>query len=716
MYRICRFSQIELIAPVDFSCIFAGCGCWGLLGWLSHAAVTNMPSSKTHCTCAKAALDFDRERLELRTAAIQILDDILHSLVERDLLVLLKKSWEHVDKVAKAEKDKQAEEARQQRLKDLAAEKASKDAAAATAKAEKEAAKATAKAEAEAAKAIQQANDKERARDEAIERARVKAQAELKAQAKREEQARQAEAAQRDIKAAKEARAAEAAAAKAEKEVAAAKAAEEKAAAQAAAQALKEEARLAKAAAAAKEAQAAAERKAWLDQAMAEAEEQRIQAAALARAEAERAKIEAEQAKAADVERQRTQAPPRSPSSTAGNVAQQRLERSTSRFGLRKKSQEGNGDAGPHGNGSASITMLAERDDSVRGLRTNETSTIVSTMPELLTESDSKSSETLLQPWRDGGTKKFELDADINFSGDCVAYDDDGDTLACIGGDGDGSSVSIYSARKGQVLKNMKGHSDLVCCVALHGDCVASAGRDKTIRLWSCRKGQCTATLIGCEDVVYGLAMRGDTLLSGEGKSKAGKVRTWSIRRECATATFSEHTGPVWSVALGDHVAVSASYDTTAKLWPLEVADHDPAPKSKATLAHPNWVFSVSVEGTLAATGCGDRIVRLWSLSSFTCLRSLVHGSGWASNAVFSVRLAGGILVTGSEDKLVRLWSLAGDCECVATLTHGAVVKGVTFSRAGGFIASTGGDVKKLTIWSPTGSAATSNARSWFGL
>ena len=70
-------------------------------------------------------------------------------------------------------------------------------------------------------------------------------------------------------------------------------------------------------------------------------------------------------------------------------------------------------------------------------------------------------------------------------------------------------------------------------------------------------------------------------------------------------------------------------------------------------LQHPTWCFSVSIEGELAATGCGDRCVRLWSLSTFACLRTFHHGaSGFVDTPVFTVRLAGGVLASGGEDKV----------------------------------------------------------------
>ena len=178
---------------------------------------------------------------------------------------------------------------------------------------------------------------------------------------------------------------------------------------------------------------------------------------------------------------------------------------------------------------------------------------------------------------------------------------------------------------------------------------------------------------------------------------------------------------------MGTTLGVSASHDKHAKVWPLPSDDEAAEWKggslpSRSTLPHPNWVFSVSVAdvggaaGELAATGCGDRLVRLWSLSLSVCLRTFMHGSGMTIHPVLSVRLLGaGLLVSGSEDNIVRLWSLAVDSsgvggsggECIATLTHGEKVRGLAISLgqgqggAGCFIASCGGPSKRLIVWRP---------------
>ena len=525
-----------------------------------------------------------------------------------------------------------------------------------------------------------------------------------------EREARQAEAIRKQAQVDKETRAAaakaEAAAAKAEaaaklkadKEAAAARSAEEKAAAAEAAAKVR----------AAKEAEKAAV--------------ERGRALLQADGEKDQAKEDGERARTAPA------AMAVSASSPAGNVAQQRLDRSSGRLtgvlNRRRSSAGGDADGGGAGGGcegggegSIKLSSVGASNAAAKSLLGKEGEADGGAadggggggQSGLLSQSSARAASAWLKPWREGGGSRIaEIGYCGSFSGDCLACDEEGgDTIVGIGGDGDGTNVSVYSARKGEVTQVFMGHTDLVGCVALQGDLVVSGARDKAIRFWSRKTGKCTATLEGCEDSIYGLALRGDTLLSGEGSQKVGRVRQWAIKAQKLESTFAEkHGGPVWSVATNGDVAVSASFDYTAKVWPLMRTDGEV--RSKATLKHPNWVLSVSVEADLAATGCGDRIVRLWSLSSFCCLRTLTHGSGFVANAVFSVRLVGGVLVSGSEDKTLKIWSLTpeDEGECIATLTHGATVKGLALSRKGGLLASAGGNLKKLAVWRAVGLAS----------
>ena len=382
--------------------------------------------------------------------------------------------------------------------------------------------------------------------------------------------------------------------------------------------------------------------------------------------------------------------------STAGKISNQRLERASTRSRL--SSLWGGRDKDDDESEFGTFELMRTKDTAAsRALKESkscppsEPVLVPRKAPKAEVAPASKLAAGCLQRWRSGGASKpVEMPAEVGFTGTCLTVHADSDTIVCIGSEGDGKLVSVYSAGSAELLQTLRGHTDLVCSVAVQGDVIASGGRDKTIRLWSRATGECTATLQGCEDLVYGLAMRDTLLVSGEG---SGKVRLWSLVSAMAVAVFSDHFGPVWSVAITRKVAVSGSHDKHVRLWPI-----DGTTACVGKLVHPNWVYSVSVDNvvdpTLVSTGCGDGRVRVWSLVTRECLRTLEHhGTEW----VLSVCLLGSVLISGGADKMVKVWSLSDGGECVATLTHGAKVRGVSIAPSLAFIVSTGG--KKLHIW-----------------
>jgi WD40 repeat protein len=128
-------------------------------------------------------------------------------------------------------------------------------------------------------------------------------------------------------------------------------------------------------------------------------------------------------------------------------------------------------------------------------------------------------------------------------------------------------------------------------------------------------------------------------------------------------------------------------------VWPL-----DGRTTSLATLEHPDWVYSVAIEGDVIATGCQDRNVYTWSLASYARTRILAGHDGY----VLTVRLMGGVLVSGGyNDKLVKVWRLdESGGECVATLQHETAVFGVVMLPSGSVVAV--GDKAKggaLLVW-----------------
>ena len=176
--------------------------------------------------------------------------------------------------------------------------------------------------------------------------------------------------------------------------------------------------------------------------------------------------------------------------------------------------------------------------------------------------------------------------------------------------------------------------------------------RDRTIRLWSRASTSCTATLSGCDEVPLCLSLRGGLLLSGENTHrKIAKARLWSIGdsdgggaggagAETDTSgdgdssqtsprvlcVYAEHTEPIWSVSLGAEYALSASHDTSARVWPIRVSEvraDSHAPSTLLSRSTSPRLLSASGMSTLPAlTKCSFHV------RACACACMLVYAAG----------------------------------------------------------------------------------------
>lgn len=332
---------------------------------------------------------------------------------------------------------------------------------------------------------------------------------------------------------------------------------------------------------------------------------------------------------------------------------------------------------------------------------------------------------------------------ELPVSSDALAVD--GNEFAAVGVSGDFRSISVCDAATGLVKLTLPSeHSERVCSVTMSGHIIVTGSRDKSIRFWR-RSGPVTASF-GCrtlDEVPLCLALNNGLLLSGEStRKKAAKARLWKVHSPGSDAEddnvaeelclYAEHSEPIWSVALSDDYALTASHDSTARVWPIRLLGPDEYIHAKtpshSTLEHPASVDGVSVDGLLAATGCGDGKVRLWSLVSFTCLRILSHPAGdghgaqstpaaskpKASSSVFCVKLMGSVCIShGEREGELNVWSLAEDEDgegneqagvLTLTLNHTLPnIRAVAVSPSG-FIAGVGSSrtSRSLMVWLPS--------------
>jgi len=148
------------------------------------------------------------------------------------------------------------------------------------------------------------------------------------------------------------------------------------------------------------------------------------------------------------------------------------------------------------------------------------------------------------------------------------------ETMIATGGSNDSEEefLKIWDAKTGKLVKNLKGHTKDVTCLAWTPD--------------------------------------GSTLISG---SSDHSIRTWNTTTWQQIAILTEHTDFVLGIAISPNgrILASASQDKTARLWNIENGHLVGSP-----LQHPNIVncLSFSTDGKLLATGCNDDNAYTWDM------------------------------------------------------------------------------------------------------
>ena len=227
--------------------------------------------------------------------------------------------------------------------------------------------------------------------------------------------------------------------------------------------------------------------------------------------------------------------------------------------------------------------------------------------------------------------------------------------------------VEVWDAGTGARLHQLRGHTDVVRCVAaLPGGLLASGSFDKTVRIWNAATGAHVSTLEG------------------------HKMRLWAL------------------AALPDG-RLASGCDKTIRLWNVATRD------CIQVLQHPSRVLALAVlDGGSLASGCADSRVYIWSLAGGVQEAVLEGHAGF----VFSLAaLPNGLLASGSHDKTVRVWDV-GARACVAVLEgHGGTVRALA-ALPDGRLASSSLSDSLIRVWtlSAPGSpedaaAATAEAR-----
>ena len=278
------------------------------------------------------------------------------------------------------------------------------------------------------------------------------------------------------------------------------------------------------------------------------------------------------------------------------------------------------------------------------------------------------------------------------------------------------SDVAAHEASHQRLAARLKGVSNQLSnfaderpisfvCFAPGSSMVATGSWSALVKLWSVPDCKCIGTLKGHGERISGLAWHPQACSSAHSPTVANLVsascdstaKLWPLEGGKPLGELTGHVGRLSRVAFhpsGRYVG-TASFDTSWRLWDVETCK-----ELLLQEGHTRALYAIAFhpDGSLVATSGLDAVVRLWDVRTGRAVQSFQGHVKQVLGLDFSP--TGLTLASGSDDHSIRLWDLRKK-KCAYTLpAHSSLISHVRFEpTAGRFLLSASYDMK-AKLWS----------------
>ncbi|NXU55296.1 FBW10 protein, partial [Turnix velox] len=147
-------------------------------------------------------------------------------------------------------------------------------------------------------------------------------------------------------------------------------------------------------------------------------------------------------------------------------------------------------------------------------------------------------------------------------------------------------------------------------------------------------------------------------------------IRCWNIHSGACTKVFTGHCGTITCLDFHEDQFVSGARDGMVKVWSLASG------KCLRTLKHNSWLWVVKMDGAHVASGCERGLVKVWCAETGALIKTLEGHQG----PVRCLSFDQWHLVTGSIDGYVLGWSMLGKLKrCLIAFRHPREVLSLEF-------------------------------------